>query len=41
MTVNSAGIYQMELDGRVLGKFGRAGKLIKEFGTVNAMDCRR
>jgi hypothetical protein len=33
-------IYKMELDGRVLGKFGRAGKLIKEFGTVNAMDCR-
>ena len=33
-------IYKLELDGKVLGKFGRAGKLIKEFGTVNQMDCR-
>jgi hypothetical protein len=24
----------------VVGKFGRAGKLAKEFGTVNAIDCR-
>ena len=33
-------IYKMELDGRVLGKFGQAGKLLKEFGTVHEMDCR-
>ena len=33
-------IYKMELDGRVVGKFGKAGKLTKEFGTVNAIDCR-
>ncbi|HYW48442.1 MAG TPA: peptidyl-alpha-hydroxyglycine alpha-amidating lyase family protein [Bryobacteraceae bacterium] len=33
-------IYRMELDGRVLGKFGRAGKLAREFGTVNEIDCR-
>jgi DNA-binding beta-propeller fold protein YncE len=33
-------IYKMKLDGTVLGKFGRAGKLIKEFGTVNSIDCR-
>jgi DNA-binding beta-propeller fold protein YncE len=33
-------IYKLELDGRVVGKFGRAGKLPKEFGTVNAIDCR-
>lgn len=33
-------IYKMELDGRVIGKFGRAGKLLKEFGTVNELDCR-
>src|ERR1051325_5394150 len=32
--------YRMELDGKVLGKFGRAGKLPKEFGTVNEIDCR-
>jgi DNA-binding beta-propeller fold protein YncE len=33
-------IYKMKLDGTVIGKFGRAGKLPKEFGTVNAIDCR-
>lgn len=33
-------IYKMELNGRIVGRFGKAGKLPKEFGTVNAMDCR-
>jgi hypothetical protein len=33
-------IYKMELSGKVLGKFGKAGKLAKEFGTVNQLDCR-
>jgi DNA-binding beta-propeller fold protein YncE len=33
-------IYKMRLDGTMTGKFGRAGKLPKEFGTVNAIDCR-
>jgi len=33
-------IYKMRLDGSVIGKFGKAGKLLKEFGTVNAIDCR-
>jgi DNA-binding beta-propeller fold protein YncE len=33
-------IYKMQLDGTMVGKFGRAGKLPKEFGTVNAIDCR-
>jgi DNA-binding beta-propeller fold protein YncE len=33
-------IYKMTLDGKILGKFGRAGKLLKEFGTVHQMDCR-
>jgi len=33
-------IYKMRLDGSMIGKFGRAGKLPKEFGTVNAIDCR-
>jgi NHL repeat-containing protein len=43
---NSAGsmdhseILEMELDGTVLGKFGRAGKLLKEFGSINEIDCR-
>ena len=33
-------IYKLELDGKILGKFGKAGKLPKEFGTVNSLDCR-
>jgi len=33
-------IYKMKLDGTMTGKFGRAGKVLKEFGTVNAIDCR-
>jgi hypothetical protein len=39
--LDSAGeIYKMKLDGSMIGKFGKAGKLPKEFGTVNAIDCR-
>ena len=33
-------IYKLELDGKVLGQFGRAGHLLKEFGAVNEIDCR-
>lgn len=33
-------IYKLRLDGTITGKFGKAGKLPKEFGTVNAIDCR-
>jgi hypothetical protein len=33
-------IYKMELDGKIVGKFGRAGKLLKEFGSVHEIDCR-
>lgn len=33
-------IYKMELDGTVVGRFGKAGKQLKEFTTVHAMDCR-
>jgi hypothetical protein len=38
--MDDAAIYKLELDGKVVGKFGRAGKLVKEFGLVNAIDCR-
>ena len=34
-------IYKIDLDGKIAGRFGKAGKLPKEFGTVNAIDCRR
>jgi len=33
-------IYKMELDGRILGKFGKAGKGLGEFSTVHEIDCR-
>jgi hypothetical protein len=33
-------IYKMELDGTIVGKFGRAGKALGEFATVHQMDCR-
>jgi hypothetical protein len=33
-------IYKMELDGRIVGRFGRAGRQPKEFSTVHAIDCR-
>jgi hypothetical protein len=39
--IDAAGeIYKMSLTGTMVGKFGRAGKQLKEFGTVNAIDCR-
>jgi hypothetical protein len=33
-------IYKMRLDGTMIGQFGRAGKLVKEFGAVSSIDCR-
>ena len=33
-------IYKMELDGTIVGKFGKAGKQLKEFSTVHEIDCR-
>ena len=33
-------IYKVKLTGEVVGKFGRAGKMPKEFGMVNSLDCR-
>jgi DNA-binding beta-propeller fold protein YncE len=39
-TMDGGEIYKMDLDGKILGRFGRAGKLIKEFGSVNEIDCR-
>jgi hypothetical protein len=33
-------IYKMELSGKIIGKFGTAGKLLKEFGSTHEIDCR-
>ena len=38
--MEDAAIYKVDLDGTLVGKFGRAGKQPKEFGLVNAIDCR-
>ena len=38
--MDDAAIYRLELDGRIVGKFGKAGKQIKELGLVNSIDCR-
>src|SRR5690349_3020732 len=39
-SLDNGEIYKLELDGKIVGKFGKAGHLPKEFGTVNAIDCR-
>jgi len=36
----SGEVYKMELDGTIIGKFGKAGKAIGEFATIHQMDCR-
>ena len=33
-------IYKLQLGGQIVGKFGKAGKMPKDFGMVNAIDCR-
>jgi len=39
-SMDNGEIYKVQLSGQVVGKFGKAGKLPKEFGIVNAIDCR-
>ncbi len=38
--MDDATIYKVKLDGTVVGKFGSAGKLPKQFSLVNSIDCR-
>jgi len=38
--MEDAAIYKVGLDGRLVGKFGSAGKLPKQFGLANSIDCR-
>ncbi len=38
--MDDAAIYKVDLSGKVVGKFGRAGKELKQLGLVNAIDCR-
>jgi sugar lactone lactonase YvrE len=37
---NTGEVYKMELDGTVLGKFGKGGHAVGEFSTIHQMDCR-
>jgi hypothetical protein len=38
--MEDAAIYKVRLDGTIVGRFGTAGKLPKEFGLANSLDCR-
>ena len=38
--MEDAAIYKVQLDGKVVGKLGSAGKLPKQFGVANSIDCR-
>jgi hypothetical protein len=38
--MDDAAVYKLELDGRIVGKFGKAGKQANELGLVNSIDCR-
>jgi len=33
-------IYKLNLDGTAVGRFGKAGKAVKEFASAHALDCR-
>jgi DNA-binding beta-propeller fold protein YncE len=39
-SMDNGEIYKISLNGQIVGRFGKAGKLPKEFGIVNAIDCR-
>lgn len=39
-SMNHGEIYKVRLNGQIVGQFGKAGRLPKEFGMVNAIDCR-
>lgn len=38
--MDDAAILKVQLDGKVVGRFGAAGKLTKQLGLVNSIDCR-
>jgi hypothetical protein len=38
--MEDAAIYKLDLEGKILGRLGKAGKLPKELGLVNSIDCR-
>jgi outer membrane protein assembly factor BamB len=40
MSTVTGEIYKMELDGTIVGKFGKAGKQLGEFSGLHEIDCR-
>ena len=38
--MEDASLFKLNLDGTLVGTLGRAGKLPKEFGLINSIDCR-
>ncbi|MGE3957244.1 MAG: hypothetical protein AB7H96_11040 [Vicinamibacterales bacterium] len=38
--MEDAAILKVTLDGKVVGRFGKAGRQLKEFGLANSIDCR-
>jgi DNA-binding beta-propeller fold protein YncE len=38
--MEDAAIYKVQLDGKVIGKFGSAGKEPKQFGLATSIECR-
>ena len=39
-SMDNGEIYKLQLNGQVVGKFGKAGRMPKQFGMTNALDCR-
>jgi DNA-binding beta-propeller fold protein YncE len=39
-TLDYGEIYKVRTNGQIVGKFGRAGKIPREFSVTNALDCR-
>jgi hypothetical protein len=39
-SMDNGEIYKLQLDGKIVGRFGKAGRIPGEFGMVNSLDCR-
>jgi hypothetical protein len=39
-SMDNGEIYKLQLSGQVVGRFGKAGKMPRDFGMVNSLDCR-
>jgi hypothetical protein len=39
-SMDNGEIYKLQTSGQIVGKFGKAGRVAKEFGMTNALDCR-